>query len=116
MSTAKSTSASSYEAAAQPRTLIESLEAVWNRQPDRPALICGHQEMTYGELGNSVLRLASTYRRLGIGAGDRVLCSVSNRPEQFIAMGAAWACGAIHVGVDCQSTPAEVSRIVELTQ
>jgi acyl-CoA synthetase (AMP-forming)/AMP-acid ligase II len=116
MNTVNNTSASSYEAAAQPRTLLESLEAVWNREPDRPALVCGDQKLTYGEFGRAVLHLGSAYRRLGIGAGDRVVCSLSNSPEQFIAMGAAWACGAIHVGVDYQSTPAELARIVELTQ
>jgi acyl-CoA synthetase (AMP-forming)/AMP-acid ligase II len=116
MNTVKNANASSHEAAAQPRTLIEALETAWNREPDRPALVSGDQKVTYGEFGRAVLHLGSAYRRLGIGAGDRVVCALSNRPEQFIAMGAAWTCGAIHVGVDYQSTPAELARIVELTQ
>jgi acyl-CoA synthetase (AMP-forming)/AMP-acid ligase II len=116
MNTVKNARASSYEATAQPRTLFESLEAVWNREPDRPAMVSGSQKVTYGEFGSAVLQLANAYRRLGISAGDRVVCSLSNRPEQFIAMGAAWACGAIHVGVDYQSTQPELARIVELTQ
>jgi acyl-CoA synthetase (AMP-forming)/AMP-acid ligase II len=116
MNTVTHAIAPGYEAAAQPRTLIEALEVVWTREPDRPAFICGDQKVTYGEFGRAVLHLGSAYRRLGIGAGDRVVCALSNRPEQFIQMGAAWACGAIHVGVDYQSTPAELARIVELTE
>lgn len=116
MNVMNTTSGPGHAAATQPRTLLETLEAVWTREPNRPAFIHDGLKVTYGEFGRAVLHLGSAYRRLGIGAGDRVVCSLSNRPEQFIAMAAAWACGAIHVGVDFQSTPAELARIVELTQ
>lgn len=116
MNTVKNASAPGHEAAAQPRTLLEALAAVWSREPDRRAFVCGDRKVTYGEFGRAILHLGSAYRRLGIRAGDRVVCSLSNRPEQFIAMGAAWTCGAIHVGVDYSSTTAELAQIVELTQ
>jgi acyl-CoA synthetase (AMP-forming)/AMP-acid ligase II len=72
--------------------------------------------MTYAEVGKGITTLADAYRCLGVSPGDRVLCSVSNRPEKVIALGAAWACGAVHVGVDYQFTSSELSPIIGLTQ
>src|SRR5512136_1827930 len=97
-------------------SLIGALEAAWTRWPDHIALVDESCEMSYRELGCSILQLASAYQSIGIRPGDRIACSVSNRAEQVIAMGAAWACGALHVGVDYQFTPAEISSVVELTK
>jgi len=56
--------------------------------------------MTYGELNDSVARLAVSLRELGVVPGDRVAAYMPNLPETVIAMlattsiGAAWAsCG-----------------------
>jgi acyl-CoA synthetase (AMP-forming)/AMP-acid ligase II len=95
-------------------TLAKALEAAQSRWPERPALVFGESTLTYAELWQSVLSLGNTYRHLGISPGDRIVCSLSNRPELFIALGAAWICGAIHVGVDYQSTASELSSVIEL--
>lgn len=97
-------------------SLIGALEAAWTRWPDHIALVDESCEMSYRELGCAILQLASAYQGMGIRHGDRIACSVSNRAEQVIAMGAAWACGALHVGVDYQFTPDEISSVVELTK
>ena len=99
-----------------PDTLAGALESAWNRWPMRPALVFGSRRMTYAEVGRAVMTLASAYQRLGVSRGDRILCSVSNRPEKVIALGAAWACGAVHVGVDYQFTAPELSSVIGLTQ
>jgi acyl-CoA synthetase (AMP-forming)/AMP-acid ligase II len=99
-----------------PDTLAGVLENAWQRWPERPALVYGDRKMTYGEMGRAVMTLADAYRRLGISRGERVLCSASNRPEKVMALAAAWACGAVHVGVDYQFTPSELSAVIELTQ
>lgn len=99
-----------------PDTLAGVLESAWHRWPERPALVFGDRKMSYAEMGRAVMSLADAYRRLGISRGERVLCSVSNRLEKVIALAAAWACGAVHVGVDYQFTPAELSAVIELTQ
>jgi len=96
-------------------SLINALENSCSRWPQQIALVHGAREITYAELGGAIAKLAVAYRRLGIRRGDRIACSVSNRPEQIIALGAAWACGAIHVAVDYQFTPSEISYILELT-
>ncbi|MGA7732009.1 MAG: class I adenylate-forming enzyme family protein [Chloroflexia bacterium] len=99
-----------------PDTLAGALEATWNRRPDAPALVYGNRSLKYAQLGDAVTALAGAQRRLGIGAGDRIVCSVSNRPEKVIALGAAWASGAVHVGVDYQFTAPELSSVINMTQ
>ncbi|HEU4322740.1 MAG TPA: class I adenylate-forming enzyme family protein [Roseiflexaceae bacterium] len=100
----------------EPQTLAQALEATWRRWPDRVALADGDRRISYAELETLVGSLAAAYPALGIERGDRVVCSVSNRPELIVALGAAWVAGAIHVGVDYQSTPAELSAVVALTE
>jgi acyl-CoA synthetase (AMP-forming)/AMP-acid ligase II len=97
-------------------TLVGALLNVWNNWPDRPALVFRDRSLTYAQLSGMVENLAGAYRRLGIGRGDRVVCSTSNRPEQIVALVAAWTCGAVHVGVDYQFTAPELSHVLELTQ
>jgi acyl-CoA synthetase (AMP-forming)/AMP-acid ligase II len=97
-------------------TLAGALLGAWNNWPDRPALVFRDRSLTYAQLSDMIENLAGAYQRLGIGRGDRIVCSTSNRPEEIAALGAAWACGAVHVGVDHQLTAPELSRVLELTQ
>lgn len=97
-------------------SLVEALEASCAAQSQRAALVYGDQILTYQELGQAIKKLARSYRRMGIQPGDRIACSVSNRPEQIIALGAAWACGALHVGIDYDFTPYEISSVLDLTK
>jgi acyl-CoA synthetase (AMP-forming)/AMP-acid ligase II len=71
--------------------------------------------VTYAELGKSAAALAGGYRRLGVGRGDRVVSSLSNRPEHLVALGAAWAAGAVPVGADYRLTAPELSSVLRLT-
>src|SRR5258708_15199599 len=52
---------------------------------------------------------------MGIGPGDRVVCQLANGPEHIVALGAAWMCSAIHVGVDQQLTASELSSLIKFT-
>jgi acyl-CoA synthetase (AMP-forming)/AMP-acid ligase II len=71
--------------------------------------------VTYAELWKDILALAWSYRALGIQPGDRILCQLPVAPEHVIAVGAAWACGAIHVGADKDLTGPELSALVART-
>jgi len=95
--------------------LAPSLRAACERWPDRPAITHRGTTLTYAEVGRQVENVAAGYRRLGIGAGDRVVCALPDCPEHLVAMNAAWACGAIHVGTDTDLTGAELSWLVERT-
>jgi acyl-CoA synthetase (AMP-forming)/AMP-acid ligase II len=99
-----------------PETLADGLVSAWERWAERPALSYDGGGLTYAQFGRASRALAERYRRLGVGRGDRVVCAVSNRPEYIVALGAAWVCGAVHVGVDYQFTAPELAFVAEHTQ
>ena len=55
------------------------------------------EELTYGQLGERVARLASGLRDLGVDPGDRVVIHLGNGPEIVAAMLAVAAAGAVAV-------------------
>jgi acyl-CoA synthetase (AMP-forming)/AMP-acid ligase II len=94
-----------------PTTMLEAVEAACQRWPERTALIHGDRSMSYGELWESMLKQAGRFAELGIGAGDRVLCTLPNGFEHVAALGASWMQGAVHAAADHQLTDAEVHRL-----
>ena len=97
-------------------TLLEpSLQAACRRWADRPAITAAGTTISYAELGRAVARLAAAYRGLGIGPGDRVVCQLPNSPEHVMAIHAAWAVGAIHVGTDNDLTGPELAWLAART-
>jgi acyl-CoA synthetase (AMP-forming)/AMP-acid ligase II len=99
-----------------PGTLAGALAEACGRWPERPALTGGGHGLTYAQFGDAVERLSQGWRRLGVRRGDRIVCQLSNRPEHLVALGAAWASGAVHVGVDPESTAPELAAAVALTR
>ncbi|MDQ6728509.1 MAG: acyl--CoA ligase [Actinomycetota bacterium] len=99
-----------------PGRLAPTLEEACRRWADRPAVTFAGSTMTYAELGRGVARLAAAYRGLGIGPGDRIVCQLHNSPEHLIAINAAWAVGAIHVGTDNDLTGPELAWLAERTE
>jgi acetoacetyl-CoA synthetase len=74
-----------------------------DRDPDRTAVVAltepgGSTEVTWGELERQVSAAAATFRRLGVGAGDRVVGYVPNGAAAIVAflasasLGAIWSC------------------------
>ena len=96
--------------------LAPSLQAACRRWADRPAVTFQGTTTSYADLGRGVARLAAAYRRLGIAPGDRIVCQLPNSPEHVIAVNAAWAVGAIHVGTDNDLTAPELAWLVERTE
>ena len=96
--------------------LAPSLRAACERWADRPALTFAGTTQTYAELGRAVARLAGAYRGLGIGPGDRIVCQLPNSPEHVVAVNAAWAVGAVHVGTDNDLTGPELAWLAERTE
>lgn len=99
-----------------PDTLAGALAAACGRWPERRALAASGRDLSYAELGEAVERLSHAWHRLGARRGDRIVCQLSNGPEHLIALGAAWASGAVHVGVDPESTAPELAQAIALTQ
>jgi long-chain acyl-CoA synthetase len=81
------------------------------RRPNHAALVCGAQRLSYSELQQSVLRLASGLHRLGVRPRDRVLIYLPNGIE-FVQMEyAVFAVGAIAVPVNMRLTSDEIEHI-----
>jgi acyl-CoA synthetase (AMP-forming)/AMP-acid ligase II len=92
--------------------LAATLQEACQRWPERPALTSGKSALTYRELWERVARLATAYRALGIGPGDRIVCQLPTSPEHLISANAAWHAGAIHVGAHHDLTGQELSQLV----
>ncbi|HET9444034.1 MAG TPA: class I adenylate-forming enzyme family protein [Acidimicrobiales bacterium] len=96
--------------------LAPSLHDACRRWPDRPAVTFGAETLTYAELGRRVARLAAAYLRLGVRPGDRVVCQLPNGPDHLVALNAAWAVGAVHVGTDNDLTGRELGWLAGRTE
>jgi acyl-CoA synthetase (AMP-forming)/AMP-acid ligase II len=69
--------------------------------------------MTHEELWQAAIARAEWYRSLGIEPGDRILCAMPNSLEHLVTVAAAWARGAVHVGVDHTLTVSELAWMIE---
>ncbi|MGO4203428.1 fatty-acid--CoA ligase FadD5 [Rhodococcus sp. TAF43] len=92
----------------------------WNNQvarhaemiPDRTALRFQGATVTWSTLHERVERVADALSRRGVGAGDRVLILMLNRPEYLEVVLATNAVGAIAVPVNFRMTVPEVAFLV----
>jgi long-chain acyl-CoA synthetase len=68
--------------------------------PERVALRCQGQEMTYRELNERATALARFLSENGLGSGDRVAIYLSNRIEYMVCILATWKAGGVVVPVN----------------
>jgi amino acid adenylation domain-containing protein len=68
--------------------------------PERIAISCQGESVTYGVLAQEAARTASALRGLGIGAGDRVGIYLQRTPQLIVALLAILECGAAYVPLD----------------
>lgn len=71
------------------------LEQNVERVPEKTALICGEQRLTYAELELRANRLAHALQANGLATGDRVAICLDNSPEVIIASFAVSKAGGI---------------------
>jgi long-chain acyl-CoA synthetase len=81
----------------RPRSLHQMLERAAARDPDRCALVCGDERLTYGQLLAAVAQLAAGMAAVGVQAGQRVAMLLGNRIEFVVILFAAARLGAIAV-------------------
>ncbi|MGH9280101.1 MAG: class I adenylate-forming enzyme family protein, partial [Acidimicrobiales bacterium] len=96
--------------------LRSSLQEACETWPDRPAVTAAGTTITYADVGRRVARLAAAYRDMRIRPGDRILCQLPNSIEHVVALNAAWAVGAIHVGTDNDLTGPELGWLAGHTE
>ncbi len=75
-------------------------ERVAHNVPDREAIICGSERLSYGEFDKRANRLARYLQQLGIGKGDHVAIYAYNRLEWVEAMLACYKLSAVPVNIN----------------
>ncbi len=82
------------------------------RLPDKTALVCGNQRLTYGEIERDSNRLAHALIRLGVQRGDRVAVYLENSVEAVLGIFAALKAGAIFLMVNPTTKAEKLSYIL----
>ena len=70
------------------------------RAPERTALVCGGESMTYGELAAAVDRLAARLYRAGLGAETVVAVAAERAPGTVVSLLAVLAAGGVYLPLD----------------
>jgi long-chain acyl-CoA synthetase len=73
-------------------------------RPDKVALICENQRLTYSQINTMADRLANAFRKNGVQDGDRILLYLLNGSELVISIFAALKANAIFSVVDYANT------------
>ena len=81
--------------------------------PDRCAVVCGDERLTYGELEAMANRLAHLLRARGLQRGDHLAGWIGNRPEALALAWAAWRTGIYLTLVSNALAAVEVRYLVE---
>ncbi|MFN7034901.1 MAG: class I adenylate-forming enzyme family protein [Bellilinea sp.] len=82
------------------RLVQEFLEKCAERIPDKIALVCGDERLTYSEIENRANRLANGLRNQGIQRGERVALFLQNSVELVIGIFAILKCDAVFVVIN----------------
>jgi len=80
-----------------PTDLATAFAEVARREGDRPALIGPGEQIGFAALNRRAAAFAETCKRAGLGKGDRVLVAMPVGTALFVALAAAWRCGAVVV-------------------
>ncbi len=81
--------------------------------PQRTAIVCGDQQLSYAQLEALANRLASSFRQLGLQRGEHVAICIGNRPEVLALAWAAWRCGLYLTPMATSLTPTELGYLVQ---
>ena len=90
--------------------LATTLTASARRHPNRMAVICGEEQLTYAELETASTTLALELHERGVRSGDRVAMMVPNVPMFAIAYYAILRSGAIVVPMNPLLKPREAAH------
>lgn len=109
-----------------PVTLLKLARAGWRRKgslavihmhavadPRRPAVVCGEERFSYGELEARVNRLTHGLRALGVGPGERVGVFLFNGHEQLELGVALQSLGGVSVQIGYRLKGTEVAYLLE---
>jgi long-chain acyl-CoA synthetase len=88
------------------------LENSARHYPDKVALICGNERMTYRQVENGANELARALIQAGVQRGDRVVTFLPNSKEAVIAIFATLKAGAVFVVLNPTTKPDKLTYIL----
>ncbi|AGC45639.1 amino acid adenylation domain-containing protein [Myxococcus stipitatus DSM 14675] len=103
------TEATSFPARDSVLALIEEQAA---RHPERPAVACEEQRLTYAQLDARANQLAWHLRASGIGGEDRVAVCLERSVDTVVALLGIWKAGAAYVPLDPEWPPSRRESLV----
>ncbi|MCB9422087.1 MAG: AMP-binding protein [Ardenticatenaceae bacterium] len=83
------------------------------RYPDKTALVCGRQRLTYGEMDQLANQLANAFLTQGITRGDRVAVYLPNSIETAVAIFAILKAGGTFVVINQSTKRDKLTYILE---
>ena len=96
------------------RTLGDIFDQTVQKHPNNVAIVQGGKQITYGEMGIMVNRLAFGLLELGIGKHDYVIVELPNCFECAYVQYALAKIGAVHVPIVHTYRQAEIDYVVQL--
>ncbi|TQK53527.1 amino acid adenylation domain-containing protein [Brevibacillus sp. AG162] len=94
-------------------TLTSLFEAQAVRTPDRIAVVCGEESLTYRELNEQANRVSRRLQQKGTGADRLVALMVDRKPEMIVAMLAVLKAGGGYVPIDPDYPPDRIRFMLE---
>ncbi|MEV0247270.1 amino acid adenylation domain-containing protein [Nocardia sp. NPDC050712] len=94
------------------RLLLDRFAAHARRSPTAPAVTCGAESLTYGELAARVNRLARKLVTLGVGPGTTVGLATAPALDSMIGMYAIVQAGGAYVPIDPSQPAARIADIL----
>jgi O-succinylbenzoate-CoA ligase len=92
--------------------IFEMLQTTAQRLPDKTALICDEEVLSYQTFLDKVLSLAAQFQKMGVKKGDRVGLLFPNCTEMAIAYFACAAMGAVSVPLNNRLTAKDLIYMI----
>jgi len=93
-------------------SLAALVRAAARRSPESPAVVAGHERLSWAELDAAVDRAAAGYAELGLAAGDRVAVQLPNGLDWLRAAVGALRAGLVVVPVNTAYTDPELEYVL----
>ena len=94
------------------RCIQELMGDMIEKYPDRTALVCGGETLTYGEMGSRVNRLAHYLQNRGVGPGVPVGIFMDRSMEMVLGVLAVIQAGGTYIPIESEYPAARISYIL----
>jgi acyl-coenzyme A synthetase/AMP-(fatty) acid ligase len=84
--------------------------------PAKPAIVCGDDSVTHGELAVRVARFATALREAGLNPGDRVALLMRDHADHVACYLAVIAAGGIAIAVSTRATSEDLHRTLAIVR